>query len=67
MLGGFGQALRADCQHAEAIGHALAEKFERWPALDARTSTVPSRGRASRRWPVTAPGELRRPEFSAPV
>jgi ATP-binding cassette subfamily F protein uup len=30
--------LRADRQRAESIEHALAEKFERWAALDAKAS-----------------------------
>jgi hypothetical protein len=37
------EALRADRQRAESIEHALAEKFERWAALDAKASAKASR------------------------
>ena len=37
------EALRADRQRAESIEHALAEKFERWAALDAKAAAKPSR------------------------
>ena len=37
------EALRADRLRAEAIEHALAEKFERWAALDAKAATSPQR------------------------
>jgi ATP-binding cassette subfamily F protein uup len=41
------ETLRADRQRAEAIEHALAEKFERWAALDAKDATAtPPGGRA---------------------
>jgi ATP-binding cassette subfamily F protein uup len=36
-------ALRADRQRAESIEHALAEKFERWAALDAKAAAKASR------------------------
>jgi ATP-binding cassette subfamily F protein uup len=37
------EAHRADRQRAESIEHALAEKFERWAALDAKATAAPSR------------------------
>jgi ATP-binding cassette subfamily F protein uup len=37
------EALRADRQRAESIEHALAEKFERWAALDAKAAAQTSR------------------------
>ena len=37
------EALRADRQRAESIEHALAEKFERWAALDAKAAAKASR------------------------
>jgi ATP-binding cassette subfamily F protein uup len=37
------EALRTDRQRAESIEHALAEKFERWAALDAKAAAKPSR------------------------
>ena len=37
------KCIRADRQRAESIEHALAEKFERWAALDAKAAAKPSR------------------------
>ncbi len=39
-------ALRADRLRAETIEHALAEKFERWAALDAKAAASPAGARA---------------------